>query len=385
MHYVDGNRGASADQPASSEIVGNDSQIADAKKMLPGLAAISSESNNAQLGSAQSSTVLKDRFGRIHQSLRISVTDVCNIRCQYCMPAEGAQFLASERLLSFEQIEEFVRVAVSFGIRRIRLTGGEPLSRPNLHQLVAKLSAIDGVDDLALTTNGTLLAPQLPGLVRAGLRRINLSLDTLSATTFEHISRRKSFQNVLEGLQAALKCPDVEVKLNTLVLRHLNMCEVIDLVTYAREHQVDIRFIEFMPLDASRQWQNSSVVTGHELREIISRRFGPLNRLVDQRSSQPSADYELSDGSLKIGFIDSVSQPFCGACDRLRLTADGQLQNCLFGTEHWPVVQLLQTLPPDRESIGALLQACVSAKHPAHGISDPQFVAPPRAMYQIGG
>lgn len=336
---------------------------------------------------------LVDRLGRVHRSLRISVTDACNIRCQYCMPEVGAKFLPASHLFSFEQIEAFVRAVVRLGVCNLRLTGGEPLLRQNLHQLVHRLAGIDEVEDLALTTNGMLLAPQVAELVAAGLRRINISLDTLSEATFQRISRRSGLNKVLEGIDAACQQSGLEVKLNALVLRDVNLHEVVSMVEFASERGLQLRFIEFMPLDAERAWSDQRMVSGQELRSLIAERLGPLEEVPAEDPSRPARDYRFADGRPgALGFIDSVSAPFCSGCDRLRLTADGKIRNCLFGQQEWDVGQWLRPAdneegePEDRvEKLYARLRECVLAKHPAHGIADPNFKPPSRAMFQIGG
>lgn len=333
---------------------------------------------------ASSASVLVDRFGRVHRALRISVTDVCNIRCQYCMPAEGAQFLPHQRLLSFEQIERFVRMVSAAGIRKIRITGGEPLMRPRLHELIERLAGIDGLEDLAITTNGMLLADQLPALVAAGLKRINISLDTLNAATFKTLARREGLPKVLEGIAATRAYPQLRVRLNALILREINFDDVIPLAEFARAQHLPLRFIEFMPLDAERAWASQRVVTGDELRKLLADHFGPLRPRPSDNSSQPATDFEFADGMGTVGFIDSVTRPFCGNCDRLRLTAEGRLRNCLFGHQEWDVAALLHD-DNQRQAVMDLVQDCVLHKHAAHGISDPKFLQPERAMYRIGG
>jgi GTP 3',8-cyclase len=328
---------------------------------------------------------LVDRFGRVHRSLRISVTDVCNIRCQYCMPAEGAQFLPQHRLLSFEQIERMVKVLLSVGIKKIRITGGEPLMRPNLYQLIGRLANLDGLDDLAITTNGMMLSDQLPKLVEAGLKRINISLDTLNAQTFKLLARREGLSKVLEGIAATRHHPELQVRLNALVLREVNFDDVIPLAEFARSHHLPLRFIEFMPLDAERSWESNRVVTGAELRSVLSAHFGPLNAMPVVNASQPATDFTFADGLGVVGFIDSVTQPFCGNCDRLRLTAEGRLRNCLFGNQEWDVADLLKQSTTSDEQILHVVRDCVEHKHAAHGISQPEFQQPDRPMYRIGG
>jgi len=326
---------------------------------------------------------LIDRWGRVHRSLRISVTDACNIRCQYCMPAEKVQFLGRDKLLTVEQIALFVAAVAPLGVCNYRVTGGEPLVRRDVPQLLQALRIIPGVQELALTTNGMLLADQLPDLVSSGLQRINISLDTLSETTFRTLARREGLDRVLQGIDAAIAQAGVEVKLNALVLRDVNLDDIFGLVQFAKERNVPLRFIEFMPLDAERSWTLSRMVAGDELRKLLSKRFGPLQPLTGVDPSQPSRDYEFADGG-RVGFIDSVSQPFCGNCDRLRITAEGQIRNCLFGTEEWDIAKLLRNQAPLSE-VQRVVRLAVSAKHPSHGIADPAFQPPERAMYQIGG
>ena len=328
---------------------------------------------------------LVDRFGRVHRALRISVTDVCNIRCQYCMPAEGATFLPHNRLLSFEHLERFVRIAASLGIRKIRITGGEPLMRPGLSDLISRLAKVDGVDDLAITTNGMLLADQLPAMVQAGLKRINISLDTLNDATFKQLARREGLAKVLDGIAATKAFPQLRVRLNALILREVNYDDIVPLADFARLQHLPLRFIEFMPLDAERAWQQQHVVTGEEVRRVLSEHYGPLRALVVRDASQPATDYAFADGHGIVGFIDSVTRPFCGNCDRLRLTAEGRLRNCLFGHQEWDVGALLADVSLDDQKILELVRDCVRQKHAAHGIGGAEFQQPERAMYRIGG
>jgi GTP 3',8-cyclase len=328
---------------------------------------------------------LTDRFGRMHRALRISVTDVCNIRCQYCMPAEGAAFLPQQRLLSFEHIERFVRLVARLGINKIRITGGEPLMRPRLSDLIDRLSHVTGVSDLAITTNGMLLANQLPDLVRSGLKRINISLDTLNEATFKRLARRDGLEKVLEGIAATKAFPELRVRLNALILREVNFEDVVPLSEFARAQHLPLRFIEFMPLDAERAWQQQRVVTGAELRSLLCEHYGPLRALPVRDASQPATDYAFCDGNGIVGFIDSVTRPFCGNCDRLRLTAEGRLRNCLFGHQEWDVGTLLGNQTLSDQDVLELVRDCVRQKHAAHGIGETTFQQPERAMYRIGG
>ena len=328
---------------------------------------------------------LVDRYDRVHRALRISVTDVCNIRCQYCMPAEGAKFLPQHRLISFAHLERFVRIVAGLGIRKIRITGGEPLMRPNLSELISRISKIPSVADLAITTNGMLLAQQLPALMQAGLRRVNISLDTLNETKFKQLARREGLARVLEGIAATKAFPELRVRLNALILREVNYDDVVPLADFARAQHLPLRFIEFMPLDAERAWQQQRVVTGDELRRVLSEHYGPLQALVVHDASQPAVDYRFADGQGIVGFIDSVTRPFCGNCDRLRLTADGRLKNCLFGHQEWDVGALLADNTLDDQGVLELVRDCVRQKHAAHGIGEVDFQQPERAMYRIGG
>jgi cyclic pyranopterin phosphate synthase len=327
---------------------------------------------------------LVDRLGRVHGSLRISVTDRCNIRCFYCMPNESVQFKPRHEILSFEEIARFVSVVAQMGVRRLRLTGGEPLVRADLPQLVAQLARLPDVADLALTTNGTLLAEQAAALRRAGLRRVNVSLDTLSEKTFQRISRRPGLDRVLAGIAAAQEVGFESVRLNAIAIRSLTDAEIVPLARFARERGLELRFIEYMPLDAEQHWQASDVLDGETIRRTLEAEFGPLLPVAPPHPSQPATDFVYADGGGRIGLIQPISQPFCGDCDRLRLTAEGQVRNCLFSTKEWDARRLLREGGSDDE-IADLVRDCVSAKAPAHGIGSDEFVRPERAMYQIGG
>ncbi|WP_442481462.1 GTP 3',8-cyclase MoaA [Aeoliella sp. SH292] len=329
-------------------------------------------------------TPLVDTFGRVHTSLRLSVTDRCNIRCFYCMPAEGVRFLPRADILSFEEISRFVRVVAAMGVSRIRLTGGEPLVRTELSTLVAMLRDIDGVEEIALTTNGMLLGQQADGLKRAGLDRLNISLDTLDATKFERIARRSGFDQVLEGIDAAIAAGFENVRLNALAIRGETEDEIVPLVVFATSRGLVMRFIEYMPLDADGAWQHDQVLAGEVIRETIERELGPLVPVERSESSQPAVDYEFVDGRGRVGFINPVSEPFCGACDRLRLTAEGQVRNCLFSTTESDARSLLRGGASDEE-LEQLVRDSIQKKKPGHGIDDQTFLRPQRAMYQIGG
>jgi cyclic pyranopterin phosphate synthase len=327
---------------------------------------------------------LVDSFGRAHTSLRLSVTDRCNIRCFYCMPAEDVRFKPRGELLSFEEIERFVRVAATLGIEKLRLTGGEPLVRHELHRLVEKLAGIPGIRDVALTTNGILLAEQAAALKNAGLLRVNISLDCLDPKTFLRISRREGLDQVLEGVFAAQRVGFRKIRLNAVAIRDLSEPEIVPLGRFAREHGLEMRFIEFMPLDADGHWDSEQVLSGARIREILEEGIGPLVALAVEDPSQPAADFVFADGLGRIGFINPVTQPFCHHCNRLRLTAEGQVRNCLFSIEEWDARAVLRGGGSD-EALAELIRESVSAKRAGHGINSDEFVKPLRAMYQIGG
>ncbi len=327
---------------------------------------------------------LTDQFGRVHTDLRISVTDRCNIRCFYCMPAENVEFKPRSEILTFEEIERFVRVAAQLGIRKLRLTGGEPLVRRDLSHLVARLARIERIEDIALTTNGILLAEQAQALKDAGLNRLNISLDTLDAQTFKRISRREGFERVLEGIFTAQRVGFLRTKLNTVAIRGITEPDIVPLARFAREHDFEVRFIEFMPLDAEGNWDNSQVLAGDEIRRMIEEAIGPLEPVPMADPSQPAVDYRFADGVGRIGFINPVTQPFCSDCNRLRLTAEGQIRNCLFSIEEWDARKLLRGGGTD-EQLAELIQTCVAAKKAGHGINSDEFLKPSRAMFQIGG
>jgi cyclic pyranopterin phosphate synthase len=334
---------------------------------------------------------LIDTLGRVHTSLRISVTDRCNIRCFYCMPNENVRFRPRNEVLSFEEIERFVRVVSQMGVHRLRLTGGEPLVRAELPRLVEMLAALPGIDDLALTTNGILLEEQAADLRRAGLERVNISLDTLNEATFQKISRRDGLDRVLAGIAAAQKLGFKSIRLNAIAIHGLTENEIIPLAAFARERGLELRFIEYMPLDAENQWQSTDVLDGETIRRILESKFGRLIPIGRPHPSQPASDFEFADGRGRIGLIQPVSQSFCGACDRLRLTAEGQIRNCLFSTAEWDARAILRRrpgsspTPENDEELATLIRNCVEAKAPAHGINTIDFVRPERAMYQIGG
>ncbi len=327
---------------------------------------------------------LIDGFGRVHSNLRVSVTDRCNIRCFYCMPNEHVQFKPRSEILSFEEIARFVSVAARLGVNKVRLTGGEPLVRHDVPQLVEMLAAIEGIDDIALTTNGILLAEQAVALKDAGLRRLNISLDCLSEETFRTISRREGLDRVLAGIDAALAAGFQRTRLNAVSIRGLSEPEIVPLARFARKHRLELRFIEYMPLDAEHHWQHEQVLAGEEVRELIEAAIGPLLPVERDDPSQPATDYQYADGGGRVGFINPITQPFCHHCNRLRLTAEGQVRNCLFSIVEWDARAVLRGGGSDQQ-LAELLRQCVGAKKAGNGIDSPKFVRPLRAMYQIGG
>jgi cyclic pyranopterin phosphate synthase len=327
---------------------------------------------------------LLDRFNRVHTNLRVSVTDRCNIRCFYCMSDEHVEFKPREEILSYEEIERFVSVVARMGVNKVRLTGGEPLVRSDLAGLVARLAALPGIDDLALTTNAILLEEQAAALKAAGLRRVNISLDALTAETFRRIARREGLDRVLAGIAAAQRVGFEKIRLNAVAVRGITEAEVVPLAKFARERRLELRFIEYMPLDADGAWQTEQVLTGEEIRRMIADEVGALLPADRPDPSQPATDFEYVDGSGLVGFINPVSQPFCGDCNRLRLTADGKVRNCLFSLVEWDARAVMRNGGSD-EALAQLVRDSVAAKKPGHGIEDEGFLRPERAMYQIGG
>lgn len=327
---------------------------------------------------------LIDSFGRVHTNLRISVTDRCNIRCFYCMPAGNVQFMNRKELLTFEEIERFVRIGVGLGLNKVRLTGGEPLVRKDLHVLVRKLSSIPEIHDIGITTNGILLAEQAAELKEAGLSRINISLDALDPKKFEEITRRTGYEKVLEGIEAAKRFGFDPIKINTVSIRGMTEEEIVPFGQLARESGVEVRFIEFMPLDADNAWEREKVLFAHEIIERLSNEIVPLLPVGEQDEHAPASEFEFSDGVGRISFIASVSRPFCRNCDRFRITADGKLRNCLFSTEETDVKSLLRGGVADEE-IAEAIRASVAAKKEGHEINTAKFIQPDRPMYSIGG
>jgi GTP 3',8-cyclase len=326
---------------------------------------------------------LVDGWGRAIKSLRVSVTDRCNFRCRYCMPPEGLEWLPRDEVLSFEEIERLVRVLAAMGVEEVRVTGGEPLVRRDLPVLVEKLARVPGVTDLSLTTNGVLLDRLAGPLVAAGLRRVNVSLDTLSHTRFAELTHRDALDRVLRGLEAAERHPELRpIKVNAVAIRDFTETEVPALAELARRKPYVVRFIEFMPLDADGLWRGDDVLTGAEIRAIIEERW-PLEP-IPAKASSTARRFRFLDGAGEIGFVNPVSEPFCAACDRIRLTADGQLRTCLFSRREWDLKALLRGGAGDDE-LARELRWAVHHKELKHRINEPGFVPASRSMSQIGG
>ena len=330
---------------------------------------------------------LTDGFGRVATDLRVSLTDRCNLRCHYCMPAEGLPWLPRDEVLTNAEIVRLIRIGVTrLGITTVRLTGGEPLLRPDLEWLVASIADLEPTPVIALTTNGIGLAKRAHRLADAGLARINVSLDTLDETTFKQITRRPRLTDVLAGVDAALAAGLTPVKINSVLLRGVNDHEAYPLLQWAMRTGVQLRFIEQMPLDAQHAWQRSEMITADEIRA----RLGEHVRLVEDpadraaRGSAPAELFRVADTGHAVGIIASVSKPFCGTCDRVRLTADGQLRNCLFARTESDLRATLRAGASDEELAEQWVRA-VAGKRAGHGIDDPSFLQPDRPMSAIGG
>jgi cyclic pyranopterin phosphate synthase len=326
---------------------------------------------------------LVDSWGREIRSVRVSVTDKCNFRCTYCMPAEGLEWLKREEILSFEEIQRLVGILAAMGVDEVRLTGGEPLVRRDLPELVRMLAETKGVRDLSLTTNGILLDKLAEPLVGAGLKRLNVSLDSLSHTRFAEITRRNALDRVLAGLAEAERHPELRpIKVNCVAIRGFTEEEVPALAELARRRPYVVRFIEFMPLDADERWDADQVLTGAEIRAIVEKHW-PLEE-VPAKSSSTSRRFRFADGAGELGFVSPVSEPFCSTCDRIRLTADGKLRTCLFSRREWNMLEPLREGATDDE-VAALLRHAVAHKELKHAINEPGFVRASRSMSQIGG
>ena len=331
--------------------------------------------------------VLADGYGRVATDLRVSLTDRCNLRCSYCMPAEGLDWLPGADVLTDEEILRLITIGVErLGIKTVRLTGGEPLLRKNLELLVADVAALSPAPEIALTTNGIGLAARAEKLAAAGLRRINISLDTLDPDTFARLSRRRRLPDVLAGIAAARQAGLDPIKINTVLLRGTNDHEAIDLLRWAMAEQFQLRFIEQMPLDPQHGWQRDEMITAAEIKQRLSQHVEMIEDPADAltRGSAPAELFRVVGSGYSVGIIAAVSKPFCGTCDRVRLTADGQIRNCLFARTESDLRTPLRGGASDAE-LATLWVAAVRGKQPGHGINDPSFLQPDRPMSAIGG
>ncbi len=339
-----------------------------------------------EINSTAVSGVLKDSYGRAIRDLRVSLTDRCNFRCFYCLPHGEPPIGPKEQMLSYEEIEYICDIFISLGIQKIRLTGGEPMMRRDIETIIEKLSAFRprGLHDLALTTNGYFLPDRASRLKAAGLDRITISLDSLKRDTFKQMTGVDVLDRVLAGIEAAKRSGLEPIKINAVIVRGHNEDEVTDFAAFAREHNLKMRFIEFMPLDSGHDWSREMVVSGREIRERINEKF-LLVPIDVERGSETSARYLFADGAPgEIGIIAPVTEPFCGACSRIRLTADGQIRTCLFSTVEHSLRDVVR-LGATRSEIIAFIEGVVMKKEPRHYINEPQFIAPSRSMSFIGG
>ena len=326
---------------------------------------------------------LIDGMGRTIVNLRISVTDRCNFRCTYCMPADNVEFMDRSNLLSFEEIQRVVQIVSRMGINRLRLTGGEPLMRKNLPVLIKMLNEVDGIDDIAMTTNAYFLKDQAQSLKDAGLKRLNVSLDALDPEKFRDVNRRDCLQSVLDGLDTARKVGFKSIKINAVAVRNFSETEIMSLIEMGRSDGFEIRFIEFMPLDSDKVWERDKVLFGHEIVNMIKDNY-ELVPIDNSLEIGPASEYNFADGKGKIGIITAVSNPFCDHCNRIRMTADGKLRTCLFSTKETNLKELIRSGATDETIIETLKQA-VLVKEPGHKINLDDFERPTRAMHAIGG
>ncbi|MFG1619167.1 GTP 3',8-cyclase MoaA [Nonomuraea wenchangensis] len=329
--------------------------------------------------------MLRDSFGRVATDLRVSLTDKCNLRCTYCMPPEGLDWLPSAQLLTADEIVRLVGVGVErLGITEVRYTGGEPLLRRELVDIVARTAALEPRPQISLTTNGIGLARLAGTLADAGLDRVNVSLDTLDADTFKRLAHRDRHADVIAGLAAADRAGLRPVKINAVLMRGVNEHEAVPLLRWSLEQGYELRFIEQMPLDAQHGWSREAMVTADEILGLLSEAFDLTPDDQEERGSAPAERFLVDGGPARVGVIGSVTRPFCGACDRVRLTADGQVRNCLFATEESDLKTALRAGATDEE-LAARWQAAVARKRAGHGIDDPSFLQPSRPMSAIGG
>ncbi|MEC7641564.1 MAG: GTP 3',8-cyclase MoaA [Nitrospinota bacterium] len=327
--------------------------------------------------------ILADATGRKIINMRISVTDRCNFRCTYCMPADNVEFMDRGKLLTFEELTRVIGVAAKMGIYRIRLTGGEPLMRKDLPKLIRMIDGVEGIEDIAMTTNAFFLKDQARSLKEAGLQRLNISLDALDPEKFKHVNRRDCISEVMDGLGEAAKVGFKSIKINAVAIRNFSETEIMKLIELGRSDGFEIRFIEFMPLDSDRTWEREKVLFGHEILDIIRKKY-ELVPIEDSLEIGPASEYHFADGKGKIGIITAVSNPFCDHCNRIRLTADGKLRTCLFSTIEHDLKTLIRS-DVDDEQISETIRQAVLVKEPGHKINLEGFEQPKRAMHAIGG
>lgn len=330
---------------------------------------------------------LIDTYGRVHSDLRVSLTDRCNLRCTYCMPADFAQWIPGDHLLSAHEIISLIDIATQCGIKEVRLTGGEPLLHPEVVEIVHGISQLPLAPKLSLTTNAIKLSELAQPLKDAGLERVNISLDTLHPDRFLELTKRDRFEQTMQGIAAAKAAGLSPLKINTVLMRGHNDDEAVELVKWAMDTGAQLRFIEQMPLDAGGLWTRDDMISAADIKVMLEKEFVLTPR--DNRGSAPAEEFLIDGGPATVGIIASVTAPFCSACDRLRLTADGQIRNCLFSTQETDVRAVLRDtdLTPEQKTnrISALFESTTLAKLPGHGINDPSFVQPQRPMSAIGG
>jgi GTP 3',8-cyclase len=328
--------------------------------------------------------LLKDSYGRAIKDLRISITDRCNFRCIYCMPAEGIEWKKKSEILTYEELALLAEVFVSLGVDKLRVTGGEPLLRRGVVKFIEKLSRIPGLKDLAMTTNAYFLPDYAERLAAAGLNRISISIDSLKPKSFEFLTKVNALDRVLEGIEVARKYNLTPIKVNMVVMRGVNDSEVVEFASFARERELVARFIEYMPLDGPGEWHREKVVSGREIYEMINARY-PLVSLDPNHKSETAMRYGFADGAPgEVGIIAPVTQPFCGACSRIRLTADGQIRTCLFSLNEHNLRDFLRS-GASRADIAEFIIRTVYKKEASHRINEPDFVQPERTMSCIGG
>jgi GTP 3',8-cyclase len=328
--------------------------------------------------------VLLDTFGRVATDLRVSLTDRCNLRCSYCMPAEGLDWMPAPEMLTDDELVRLVSVAVGLGVTEVRFTGGEPLLRKGLVDIVQRVGRLAPRPRMSLTTNGIGLARTARALKESGLDRVNVSLDTLQRDRFVALAKRDRLHDVIAGLEAAAEAGLAPVKVNALLMRGVNEDEASALLRWCLARSYELRFIEHMPLDAQHAWDRSTMVTGTEILARLQRDFDLVADSAEHRGSAPAQTWVVDGGPGRVGVIGSVTQPFCGSCDRVRLTADGQIRNCLFATGETDLRTALRA-GADDQVLGGLLKAALWAKKAGHGIDDPSFLQPARPMSAIGG